>query len=63
MPYTAIIEDTANRLWMVRDTNSADLAHVWFGVEAKRAKGGFSPKAKAREILVRREATRLVATI
>ena len=63
MPYTAIIEDTANRFWMVRDTRNTDLAHVWFGVEVKRAKGGFTPKAKARETLVRREATRLVATL
>ena len=63
MPYTQIIEDTANRFWMVRDTRNADLAHVWFGVEVKRAKGAFVPKAKARETLVRREATRIVATL
>ena len=64
--YTQIIEDTCNRFWMVRDTNDADLAHVWLGVEAKRVKGGFSPKAGragTRETLVRREATRLVATL
>jgi hypothetical protein len=60
---THVIEDTANRFWAVWEAGDADLAHVFYGVEVKRAKGGFQPKAKARKTLVRRECTRVVATL
>ena len=55
-----IIEDTANRFFRVRETGDASLAHVYFGIEVKRVKGAYVPKAKAREGLVRKEATRIV---
>lgn len=58
---THIIEDSANMFWAVRPTGIAGLDHVWFGVRMKRAKGGFVPVAKAREMLIRKEATRVVA--
>lgn len=55
-----IIETSCNTLYQVRETNNADLAHVWFGIEVKRVKGAYVPKAKAREMLVRKEASRVV---
>jgi hypothetical protein len=55
-----IVEDTQNRFFLVRDTGDANLAHVWFGIEVKRAKGGFAPKKNARETLVRRAGCRIV---
>jgi hypothetical protein len=55
-----IIETTCNHLYRVRETGDANLAHVWFGIEVKRVKGAYVPKAKARETLVRKEASRLV---
>jgi len=58
---TMIIEDSANRFFRVRETGNADLAHVWTGIEVKRTRDGFVPKAKAREILVRKTATIIVA--
>jgi hypothetical protein len=63
MTYTAVIETTCNRLFQVRETGSADLAHVWHGVEVKRAKGGFAPKARSREMLVRKAGARVVASL
>ena len=60
---THIIEDSANTLWAVWPTGDADLAHVWFGYRVKKTKAGFVPVAKARQVLVRREATRLVANL
>lgn len=56
-----IIETSCNHLYRVRDTNDANLAHVWFGVEVKRVKGAFVPKKNARETLVRKAASRVVA--
>lgn len=56
-----IIETSCNHFYQVRETNNPNLAHVWFGVEVKRAKGQWVPKAKARETLVRKEASRIVA--
>ena len=57
-----IIETTSNQLFHVRETGDADLAHVWLGIEVKRvAAGNFRPKAKAREILVRKAGARIVA--
>ena len=60
MTATLIVEDSANRFFRVRETGDASLAHVYFGIEVKRIKGAFVPKAKARETLVRKEATRVV---
>lgn len=56
-----IIETTGNQFFQVRETNDPDLAHVWYGIAVKRTKAGFVPKAKAREMLVRKDATRVVA--
>jgi len=56
-----IIETSSNQIFRVRETNDANLAHVWFGVEVKRVKGGFAPKVKAREMLVRKDGARIVA--
>jgi len=56
-----IIETSDSRLFRVRETGDANLAHVWIGIEVKRAAGGWAPKAKAREILVRKTASRFVA--
>lgn len=58
--YSQVIEDSANRLYAVRDTEDKDLAHCFYGVEVKRIGGAYVPKAKAREYLVRRAATRHV---
>ena len=54
-----IIETSANQLFRVREC-SPPADHVWIGSEVKRSKGAFVPKAKARDILVRKAATRLV---
>lgn len=60
MPHTQIIETSSNQFFSVRETGCPDLAHVWYGVEVKRSKGAWVPKAKARERLVRKEASRTV---
>jgi hypothetical protein len=52
-----MIIETSN--YQVREAG-AGLQHVWLGVEVKRVKGGFAPKAKAREVLVRKEASHIV---
>ncbi len=56
-----IIETTSGQTYQVRETNDAALAHVWFGIEVKRAKGTFVPKKNAREMLVRKAGSRIVA--
>lgn len=55
-----IIQTTANQFFRVRETGSAELAHVWHGVEVKRVRGAFVEKAKARETLVRKVGARMV---
>lgn len=55
-----IIETTDNRYFQVRETDCPELAHVWFGIPVKRAKGVFIPRVKARETLVRKEGSRIV---
>ena len=55
-----IIETTANQFFRVRETGSANLDHVWHGVEVKRVRGTFVDKAKARETLVRKVGARVV---
>ena len=57
-----IIETLAGQFFQVRDAG-AGLDHVWLGIEVKRVKGGFAAKAKAREILVRKAGTRVIATL
>ena len=59
----AIIEDSANALWAVWPTNDGDLDHVWFGVRMKRSGSAFVPKAKARVVLVRKDATKIIAKL
>ena len=56
-----IIETSANALYFVTDTNSADLAHVWNGLRVKRANGGFVVVKNARKELVRKAGSRQIA--
>lgn len=53
-----IVETSSNRFFRVYDANQFD--HAWVGIEVKRVKGAWIPKAHAREILVRKAATRVV---
>jgi hypothetical protein len=55
-----IIETSSNQFFQVLETGDASLAHVWSGVEVKRVKGAFVPKKNARQVLVRKEASRMV---
>lgn len=55
-----IIETSCNQTYRVRETNDANLAHVWYGVAVKRVKGQWVEKAKARTALVRKEASRII---
>lgn len=55
-----IVETLANQFFRIRETDNANLAHVWHGIEVKRVRGAYVPKAKAREILVRKLGTRVV---
>ncbi|MGV7034886.1 hypothetical protein [Methylobacterium symbioticum] len=61
--YTHVVETLANQFFQVRDAGRPELDHVFLGVEVKRSKGAFVPKAKAREIAVRKLGTRVVATL
>ena len=54
-----IVETSANQLFRVRPAG-AGLDHVWVGTQVKRSARGFVPKAKARDILVRKEGCRIV---
>lgn len=56
-----VIETSCNHFYQVRETNNPNLAHVWFGIEVKRVKGAWVPKAKARETLVRKEASVIIS--
>ncbi len=53
------MSSTATRLFAVRAAG-AGLDHCYLGIEVKRTKAGFVPRAKARETLIRRAATRVV---
>ncbi|MGD0106321.1 MAG: hypothetical protein ABSC06_20110 [Rhodopila sp.] len=55
-----IIETSGNQLYRVKETGDADLAHVWLGIEVKKVRGAYVPKARARKTLVRKAATRIV---
>jgi hypothetical protein len=63
MIYTAVVETLASQFFAVRETGDASSSHVWLGLEMKRTKAGFVPKAKARELLVRKLGTRVVASL
>jgi len=54
-----IIETSSNQYFSVQQVGDYD--HAWVGVEVKRVKGEWVPKAKARPVLVRKAATRIVA--
>lgn len=54
-----IIETSSNQLFRVRAV--ADIDHAWIGSEVKLVKGEYVAKAKAREVLVRKAATRIVS--
>ena len=58
---THIIEDSANGFWAVWPTGDASLDHVWYGQKMLKTKIGFKPAKQARIVLVRKEATRIVA--
>lgn len=53
-----IVETSSNQFFRVRVADGID--HAWIGIEVKRVKGSWEAKAKAREILVRKAATRVV---
>jgi len=53
-----IVETSSNQLFRVRDAEDYD--HAWIGVEVKKTAAGYVPKAKAREVLVRKAATKIV---
>lgn len=67
-----IIQTSDNRFYRVTETGSADLAHVWNGIEVKHAAGRWSdklngnvgphwaPKKNAREQLVRKAASKII---
>ena len=55
-----IIETSANQIYRVTETGNPNLAHVWFGIAVKRVKGEWVPKAKARQELVRKEASQII---
>jgi len=52
------IETSSNQFFRVRA--AAGIEHAWIGIEVKRVKGAWIVKAKAREMLVRKAATRIV---
>jgi hypothetical protein len=59
---TMIIETTDNRLYAVRETGDANLAHVWYGIPMKRGPGGtFAPRGKGKIELVRKAGCRILA--
>lgn len=56
-----IIETSSNQVYAVQEAADAALAHCWIGVEVKHAKGGgWTPKAKARPVLVRKAGSRVI---
>ena len=53
-----IIETSSNQFFDVKPADGID--HAWLGVEVKRVKGGYAPKAKARPILVRKAGSKVI---
>lgn len=56
-----IVETAANELFRVADLRDPEHAHVWLGTPVKLVKGAYVPKAKARDVLVRKAGCRIVA--
>jgi hypothetical protein len=56
-----IIETSANQFFRVTDHEDPALAHVWCGVPVKKVKFSWVNKANAREVLVRKAGSRVVA--
>jgi hypothetical protein len=56
-----IIETSDNRFYRVTENTDPALSHVWNGVEVKKARGGFVDKKNARETLVRKAASKVIA--
>ena len=56
-----IIETSCNRFFLVREHANPALAQVWEGIEVKKTKAGYVPRAKAKWTMVRRAGTRIVA--
>jgi len=54
-----IVETSDNRLFEVRDAGD-DYPHAWIGHEVKKTKAGYVPKARSREILVRRAGCKFI---
>lgn len=56
-----IIETSSGHIYKVQDNPATP--HAWLGIAVKAvSKGnGWTPKAKARPILIRKEATRVIA--
>lgn len=53
-----VVETSANEFFFVRDIDGID--HAWLGFRVKRVKGAWKAKAGARQVLVRKAATRIV---
>jgi len=56
-----VVETSCNHFYSVKPTGNPNLDHVWMGVEVKKVRGEWVPKAKARPTLVRKAATRIVS--
>jgi hypothetical protein len=54
----AVVETSSNQFFRVTDLAGID--HAWQGIEVKKVRGEWVPKAKARPVLVRKAATRVV---
>lgn len=53
-----IVETSSNQIFIVRE--SANHPQAWIGTAAKKTKGGYVPKKGAKEVLVRKAASRIV---
>jgi hypothetical protein len=53
-----IVETSSNQFFRVKDAGNG-ISHAWLGIEVKRVKGAWVPKAKAREQLVRKLGSRI----
>jgi hypothetical protein len=54
-----VVEDTANRLYAVREPADPNLAHCWMGTPGRIVRGHWVPGRKP-ERLIRRAGTRVV---
>ena len=55
-----VVETSSNQFFSVAEIATPGLEHVWLGIEVKKVKGEYVPKAKARPILVRKYGCRVV---